>query len=144
MTKGMRFLTRNTEKLTVVWIMVLGLGIALAIGVSVRSRPRRFASEEEARRAWARRYPDLPAGTVTLTAHSAAALVMTADGPGLVWPPGSGNETRLLHGARARPTPKGLDLRLPDPSAPRLRLVLPAQQVAAWARIIDTLARTQR
>ncbi|MBP0483260.1 hypothetical protein [Sagittula salina] len=112
-------------------------GIAWLIHASGLSRARTFDTEDDARAAWGREFPDLPAGTVTLTAKRAAALVMTSEGPGLVWPMGSDSTARLLHGSRAQPTADGLDLRLPDPSAPRLRLILTQDETQAWARIIE-------
>lgn len=118
-------------------LVVLGIaGIVLTIRASGLSQTRSFDTEADARAAWAREFPDLPAGTVTLTAKRAAALVMTAQGPGLVWPMGSHSTARLLTGAEARPSKGGLDLRLPDPTAPRLRLVLTPEETRAWARVI--------
>ena len=123
------------------WLIGLVVGgialIAALVHLSGLSRPRRFESEDDVRAAWAREFPDLPAGTVTLTRHRAAALVMTPQGPGLVWPMGSDSTARLLSGARAKATPQGLDLRLPDPSAPRLRLILAADEIKPWARVIE-------
>lgn len=123
------------------WLVILVVagiaGIALITHRLGWSAPRRFATEVEARAAWSREFPDLPAGTVALTRQGAAALVMTAQGPGLVWPMGADSVARLLNGARARPTAKGLDLYLPDPSAPHLRLVLDQDEVKAWARVIE-------
>lgn len=119
-------------------VVVCGIaGIAWLVQASRLSRPRTFDTEDDARAAWSREFPDLPAGTVTLTQKRAAALVMTPQGPGLVWPMGADSTARLLRGARATPTAEGLDLRLPDPSAPRLRLVLTRDEATAWARIID-------
>ena len=123
------------------WLVILVVtgiaGIALITHQLGWSAPRRFTTEAEARVAWAREFPDLPAGTVALTRQGAAALVMTAQGPGLVWPMGADSAARLLTGAKARPTTKGLDLHLPDPSAPHLRLVLDPDEVKSWARVID-------
>lgn len=119
-------------------LVALGIaGVIALVHLSGVSRPKTFDTEDDARAAWAREFPDLPAGTVTLTAKRAAALVMTDDGPGLVWPMGADSTARLLRGARAKALPTGLDLRLPDSSAPRLRLVLTPQEARAWARVIE-------
>lgn len=125
--------------LSVLVIMVsLGIGgIALLTHRLGLSKPLRFANEDEIRAAWAREYPDLPAGTVTLTRRGAAGLVMTREGPGLVWPMGADSTARLLTGARARPHKKGLDISLPDPSAPQLRLILDPSEIKPWARVIE-------
>ena len=119
-------------------LVVLGIaGVIALVHLSGVSSPKTFDTEDDARAAWAREFPDLPAGTVTLTAKRAAALVMTDDGPGLIWPMGADSTARLLRGARAKALPTGLDLHLPDRSAPRLRLVLTPQEARAWARVIE-------
>ncbi|WP_425071623.1 hypothetical protein [Sagittula sp. S175] len=123
------------------WLILLVVGGIAAIVALVHrsglSTPKRFDTEDEARAAWAREFPELPAGTVTLTRKRAAALVMTPEGPGLVWPMGSDSTARLLRGARAKPTATGLDLTLPDPTAPGLRLVLTQDETTAWTRVIQ-------
>lgn len=99
-----------------------------------------FTDEQAVRHAWARAFPDLRAGTVDLTTGRAAALVMTSDGPGLIYATGRG---RLLTGARARLMPTGLQLTLPEAGSPRLHLILPKGKAASWVKVIEARAQRQ-
>ena len=130
--------------------MSLGVLIALVVGgiagIAVLthlfglSERGRLASEEAARNAWAREFPRTPAGAVTLARDGRAALVATGMGPGLVWSFGADTTARFLSGARVTRTATGLDIRLSDITAPRVRLRLEADEAEAWAQSLEERA----
>ncbi len=47
---------------------------------------------------------------------------------------------RFLTGARLEQTPRGLTIRLPDYTAPRITLRLPAEDAALWSQTIGDTA----
>lgn len=100
------------------------------------SRPLQFADEEAARTAWLREFPDAPPARVILSHDRHAALIETAQGAGVVWPMGADSTARELTGARIDRTGDGLLIRLPDYTAPRIRLRLSADEADLWTRDI--------
>lgn len=125
--------------LPVLALLVVG-GIA-AIAVLTWSfgmaTPRRFDADD-ARAAWLREFPALPPHTVTPCESASAALVDTAQGPGLVWAMGADSAARLVSGARVTCRRNGLRLHLDDYDAPRIDLALTEDEARAWAmRIAD-------
>ena len=109
-------------------------GIAILTHLFGLSARGRFEGEDDARAAWVREFPRIPARSVTLARDGHAALVATDQGPGLVWSFGADTTARLLYGARVTRTATGLDIRLPDITAPRITLRLDAGEAEAWAR----------
>lgn len=111
----------------------LGIGaIALLLHALGLSRPLRFDDAAAARAAWARAFPDSPAQRTTLSHDRTAALIETADGPGVVWPMGADSAARFVAGARATRRPDGMILHLPDFTAPQIRLHLTPDEADTW------------
>ncbi|SLN22030.1 hypothetical protein ROJ8625_00854 [Roseivivax jejudonensis] len=122
-------------------LVVCGIaGIAILthlFGLSSRSV---FEDEAAARAAWLREFPQLSPGEVTLATDRHAALVTTRKGPGLVWSFGADTTARLLTGARVSRDARGLVIRLPDYSAPRIRLSLDDDEAARWTTLTGDAA----
>ena len=64
--------------------------------------------------------------------RSAAALIETEQGAGVAWPMGADSTARHLSGARIDRTSDGIVIRLPDFTAPRIRLRLDPDEAALW------------
>ena len=111
-------------------------GIAALLHLLGRSEPLRFDDAGAARRAWQDEFPDRPVTGVVLAANRRAALIETPQGLGLAWPVGADAAARPLSGARVRRRGDGLDIRLPDITAPRIRLRLDDTEAADWQRRI--------
>lgn len=128
--------------LHILGILVIGgiAGIVVLLHLLGLSRPRRFEDEAAARSAWAEEFPEIPANRAVLCRNRAAALIQTAQGPGVVWPMGADSTARFLHGARITRTRDGLLIRLPDYTAPRIRLVLDPDEAEAWLTDLEQTA----
>ena len=114
-------------------MVVVGIaGIAVLLHLLGLSRPKRFEDEAAARAAWADEFPEVPVNRVVLCRNRAAALVETPQGPGVVWPMGADSTARFLTGARITRTAHGILIRLPDYTAPRIRLSLDPDEADAW------------
>ncbi|MCB1334711.1 MAG: hypothetical protein KDK26_13955 [Roseivivax sp.] len=121
-------------------LVVIGIaGIVVLVHLLRLSAPSRFDTEETARRAWLREFPGTAVRKVRLSQAGDAALVETESGAGLVWAFGADTVARPLAGAKADAGPRGLTLRLPDYTAPRIHLPMPPEEAARWrARIEET------
>jgi len=120
--------------LHILLILVIGGIAAIAVllhllGLSAR---KTFADADAARTAWLDEFPDVPATRVTLCKNHHAALIDTAKGPGVVWPMGADSTARFLTGAQINRSDQGLDIRLPDFTAPRIRLSLDPDEAESW------------
>ncbi len=114
-------------------MVVIGIaGIAALLHLLGLSRALHFADPDSARAAWNREFPDTPALQVILCQNKRAALIDTPDGPGVVWSMGADSTARFLTGARAMRKPDGIALRLPDFTAPNLRLRLDPDETNLW------------
>ncbi len=122
-------------------MVVLGIaGIAALLHLLGLSAQAPLDSDDAAGAAWLREFPDDPPLRILRCATQAAALVETAKGRGIVWPMGADTTARYLDGARIAPMATGLVVHLPDVTAPKIRLVLAAQEAAAWGRQLEDAA----
>lgn len=128
--------------LGILLLLVIGgiAGITLALHLLGLSEAARFDGEAEAARAWEREFPEDPARAVTLSQDQHAALIEAqSGGHGIVWPMGADSTARYLTGASIKSVRGGLRIRLPDFTAPTVRLKLNLDEAAAWpARMEDT------
>lgn len=119
-------------------LVVIGIaGIAAILHLLGYSRAYSFASDADARAAWAREFPGDRTDGATVCASGRAALVDTTRGPGLVWAMGADTACRVLDGGRASLTSSGLTIRFPDFNAPRVSLAMPPAEARAWAARIN-------
>ncbi|SIS52702.1 hypothetical protein SAMN05421759_101218 [Roseivivax lentus] len=126
--------------------MPLGILIALVvggiIGIALLTRALgfgdecRLTSESAARAAFLREFPEVEIHAVTRCADCRAALMETSRGPAIVWAMGADTTARLLGQARLTETETGLDIHLPDITAPRIRLRLSPEERRAWTQLI--------
>lgn len=125
--------------LHILGILVIGgiAGIAVLLHLLGLSRAKTFADADSARTAWADEFADIPATAVILCRTGQAALIDTAQGPGIVWPMGADSTARFLTGARITRTRRGLTLRLPDFAAPRIRLTLDPDEADRWLTLLE-------
>ncbi len=126
-------------------LVVGGIGaIALVLHMLGLSARKVFADATEVRGIWESEFPDNPVRAVLLSHDRHAALIDTEDGQqGIVWPMGADAAARFLAGATLKKARNGLNINLPDFTAPRISLRLGEQEAEAWmAKWAD--ARGQR
>lgn len=122
-------------------MVILGIaGIALLLHLLGLSRPALIASEAAARAAWLREFPEDTPTRVTLSHDNHAALIDTVQGHGIVWPMGADTTARYLTGAEVTRTPTGLNIDLPDYTAPRIRLRLDESELERWPALLEKTA----
>jgi hypothetical protein len=119
--------------LTILLILVVGGigGIALMLHFLGKSQPV-VLSDDTARKAWLRLYPEDTVVDVTLSDTGHAALINTGHGLGLVWSFGIDTVARQLDGAEIVETANHLKIRFPDFSAPSVVISLKETERAEW------------
>lgn len=109
---------------------ILGIaGLTWRLGMA---RAMRFDSDDAARRAFAREFPDCAVQRVMLCKDGSAAFLETARGPAIVWAMGADSTARLLDAPAVTRTKTGLRLELPDYTAPHIALRLSAEEADLW------------
>lgn len=108
-------------------------GLVLLLHLLGLSHPLTLTDQTEARALWRDSYPESHVTGVVLCQSGAAALIDTADGPGILWPMGADAAARPLTGARAKVRGGALDIYLPDYTAPHIRLTLTPDEARDWA-----------
>jgi len=126
--------------LSILLSLVIGgiAAIALLLHLSGRSQ-RRVLSAEDARRDWNRHFPDDDIVDVTLAPDSHAALILTRQGPGLLWAMGADTAARRLRDFDLIETPKGLTVRFHDFTAPHVTLHMAPELRARWIIRMDPI-----
>jgi len=123
--------------LPILLILVVGgiAAIALLLHLSGKSR-RLVMSPEDARSAWHRHFPDDTIREALITPDGHAALILTDQGPGLVWAMGLGTAARHLLDVDLIDTPDGLTVMFHDFTAPNVTLHLPEDMRARWLTLM--------
>ena len=119
--------------LTLLLALVIGgiAGIALILHLTGKSA-QTMLTPEDARAAWHRHFPD-DLITEVLTARDAhAALVMTSQGPGLLWSFGADTVARHLRDFDLIDRPDGLRIAFHDFTAPHVTLHLTDAERRDW------------
>ena len=119
--------------LEILVVMVVGgIGaIALALHLLGKSEPVAL-TEDSARVAWLRQFPEDQPQVVTVARDGHAALVETPGGRGLVWSFGADTVARKLVGAAVQDTATGLRVSFGDYAAPDLRIALEPDERRHW------------
>lgn len=119
--------------LSILLLLVIGGigGIALLLHFLGKSQPV-VLSDDEARLAWLRLYPEDTVVDVTLSDTGHAAIIKTGHGLGLVWSFGVDTVARQLDGAEIVETANRLKIRFPDFSAPQAAITLNETERADW------------
>ncbi len=119
-------------------IVVFGiLGIALLLHVLGNSRRLRMQDAEQVRRLWLAQYPETMVEQVKIADGGHQALVLTDQGPGLVWAMGADAACRLVpRGCDIQNTGKGLRVRLRDYTAPVVKIALADGVRDQWKHIL--------
>lgn len=119
-------------------LVVGGIGlIAVLSHLLGLSRPLRLTSEDEARAAWLRGWPEDSLTAIHIAPDGAAALIETDHGPGIVFSMGADSTAHRLDGAEIRETPGGLRILFHDFAAPRLDVALDPASRAHWQQILS-------
>ena len=120
-------------------LVVGGIGlIAVLTHLLGLSRPLRLTSEDQARAAWLRGWPEDTITETHIAPDGAAALIETTTGPGIVFAMGADScAHRLEEGTETREIPGGLRLFLHDFAAPRLDVTLDPAARAHWQQILS-------
>ncbi len=115
-------------------MVVFGIaGIALALHLLGLTSPLRLTSEEAARAAWLREFPDDEITSISLASSGRAALVqLSTSALGLVHTMGADTMAHPLSGAIWHETAQGVRLTLPDFAAPRFDIALTPEERAHW------------
>lgn len=112
-------------------------GITILLHLLGLSRARKLTDESQAGDAWLREFPESLPERILLNSDQNAALILTDQGPGLVWVMGQDTTARPLAGARVHAVRRGLSFRLPDDGAPRVRLGLAPDEARRWQDMIE-------
>jgi hypothetical protein len=114
-------------------------GIAVLLHVLGYSRRATLDDAETARAVWDDAYPATPARSAWLTADRTAAVVQTAQGPGIVWAMGSDFAARaLLPGHYAVLSDAGgITIKTHDLTAPKITLSLDQADRAACSALLQ-------
>ena len=114
-------------------ILVVGGIAAIALLLHLLGKSAALElSEESARAAWLRQFPDDTVHAVILAESRHAALIETQAGTGLIWSFGADTVARPLGGARLSETTNALHIRFPDITAPGISLRLSPAERADW------------
>ncbi|KDB05362.1 hypothetical protein U879_02090, partial [Defluviimonas sp. 20V17] len=100
------------------------IGITLMLHLAGQTRAFEIADEETARGEWLRHFPDDEIHEVTLAPGNNAALIRTAQGPGLLWSLGADTVAYHMAHPSARACRKGLRVEIGDFAAPAVTLRL--------------------
>lgn len=106
-------------------------GIALLLHLLGKSAPV-VLTNDAARIAWLRLFPDDTVTDITVSGDGHAALISTNHGTGLVWSFGLDTVARYLNDARITETKKRLQIQFQDFTAPRALITLTKTERADW------------
>lgn len=126
-------------------LVVFGItGIVLLVHLTGNSAPLLFRDESQAKAAWVRHFPDLPAATAHISDDLRAALIDTGGGAGITWSLGADSTARMLTPAcMLKPTKKGLLIHFHDFTAPNLKIALDNDQARQdWISLTTKDAQT--
>jgi len=123
-------------------ILVVGgiAGIAALTWVFGLSQTLRYETEDQARAAWLRHWPEDRVDAVHLAPDGSAALIETDHGPGVVFAMGADSSGHRLADAEIRETPGGLRILFHDFGTPRLDVALDPTARARWQQILTGAA----
>ncbi|MFY9211067.1 MAG: hypothetical protein WAO69_08065 [Aestuariivita sp.] len=123
--------------LEILLIVVIGgvAGIVFLTWIAGLAKPRQL-DEDDARTQWARHFPDDMVRSVWITHDSRAALVMTQDGPGLLWVTGADTTARHLLDFDLIDEAHGLTITFHDYTAPSVHLHLDSDERLVWQKLI--------
>lgn len=123
--------------LSVLLILVIGgiTGIVLILHMTGKSG-QTVLTPEDARTAWHRHFPDDSIDDVLTARDAHAALVMTNQGPGLLWSFGMDTVARHLWDFDLIDSPDGLRVEFHDFSAPHVRLRLDDDERNHWKHLL--------
>lgn len=123
--------------LDILLILVIGgiAGIALLTWLAGLAKPRTL-DESQAETEWLRHYPDDVVTSVWVTHDMHAALVMTEQGPGLLWVMGADTVARHLLDFDLIEEPHGLSVDFHDYTAPKVHLHLDEDERLVWQNLI--------
>jgi len=123
--------------LHILLILVVGGISAITLLLHLLDKSRlTFLTVEDARSAWHRHFPDDDIQDVTVAQNGHAALVHTAQGPGLLWSFGADTVARHLRDFDLIETPDHLRVIFHDFTAPRVSLHLTETERPLWQELM--------
>lgn len=128
--------------LGILLILVAGgiSGIVVLLHLTGHSRVFEIDGEATARREWLRHNPGDDIREIHVVPGGRAALVVTAQGGGLLWSFGADTTFHDLRRAQVRQVGRGLRVVFGDFSAPAVTLCLPPEDRARWVARIEGAA----
>lgn len=119
-----------------VLLVVAGIaGIAFLTWLAGLAKPRAL-DETDSRAEWVRHFPDDVITSVWITHDQRAALVLTEEGPGLLWVMGADTTGRHLLDFDLIDEPHGLTVIFHDYTAPKVHLHLDEDERLVWQNLI--------
>ncbi len=124
--------------LEILLVLVVGgiAGITLLLHLTGKSRLR-LLSQETAREEWVRHFPGDAVVDVTISHDCHAALVRTADGPGLLWSFGADTVARRLLDYDWVEHLKGIQVYFHDFSTPNVLVRLDDMERRHWQHLME-------
>ncbi|MCH2165607.1 MAG: hypothetical protein MK098_13270 [Marinovum sp.] len=115
-------------------------GIAVLLHFTGRSKAHEMATPRDAKGHWNDTYPDHPAQDAMLSTTGQAALIRHREGFGVVWSMGQDVAARMIDPKvlNIKDTARHLVLRTTDYTAPRIRLVLTADERPVWRATLES------
>jgi hypothetical protein len=125
--------------LNILLILVVGGIAAIAALLHILGKSRQTVlSDEDARSAWHRHFPDDEILGLIVARDGHAALVQTGQGPGLLWSFGADTVARHLRDFDLLEEPNHLRVIFHDFTAPSVNLHLSDTERAAWKRKMNS------
>ena len=120
-------------------MVVIGvLAIAVLLHLLGLSQRLRFDAGS-ARQAWLRHFPDAAIQDVFVAPDGHAALILSSDGPGVVFAMGADSAAKFLRGAELQPDHKDLHIRYSDIGTPVISIPMPSLQQDRWIKAMGPL-----
>lgn len=118
-------------------LVVIGIAaIAVMLHLTGKSKRARL-TQDSARAAWLRHFPDDQVAQVLAADEGHAALVETNQGWGLIWSFGADTVARHLTDVAIEDTKQGLRFKFSDFTAPSVRVILAPDERMIWRKMVQ-------
>lgn len=123
-------------EILVIMVVVGVSGIAVLLHLTGRSE-KRALTLSGVHEQWLRQYPDDQISEVALAQDCHSAIVITDQGPGLLWSFGADTVARHLHDFDVKDAKSGLTVQFAEYGTPRVSLTLTSTECSRWKSLMD-------